>query len=530
SHKRSNSMLPADHADPGSDPLVPLASMAPSGRKISGTGHTEGSLREDLPCISLLIFLYVLQGIPLGLSGSVPMLLQSRKVSYTDQAVFSLVFWPFSVKLLWAPLVDSIYVRWFGRRKTWLIPVQYLMGLFMLILSTQITSLLGSGANTAQSSDVSIVGLTAIFLLLNFLAATQDIAVDGWALTMLSRANIGWASTCNSVGQTAGYFLGNVLFLALESPDFCNSYLRSVPQPYGIITFSGFLSFWGIVFFITTTLVAIFKQEHIDLEVDPEQSIMDTYRILLSVICLPSVVSYLIILLTSKVAFAASDALTGLKLIEAGMPKEQLALYTVPMVPLQVILPVLISRYTSGPRPLEIWLKAYPFRLLVGVLYCLIVYWADLAQTSPGHFPWYFYAVTLSFYAFHQVTVYSMFVACMAFHARVSDPSIGGTYMTLLNTCANLGGTWPSTLTLWVVDYLTWKSCSTGGDCSNSDQEKTCSASGGTCYTYIDGYYLLTLVCSIVGVLWLRSRSSQVRRLGELSEKSWKYKNQNICV
>jgi len=34
-----------------------------------------------------------------------------------------------------------------------------------------------------------------VFLPLNFLAATQDIAVDGWALTMLSRKNVGYAST-----------------------------------------------------------------------------------------------------------------------------------------------------------------------------------------------------------------------------------------------------------------------------------------------------------------------------------------------
>jgi PAT family acetyl-CoA transporter-like MFS transporter 1 len=27
----------------------------------------------------------------------------------------------------------------------------------------------------------------------------------------------------------------------------------------------------------------------------------------------------------------------------------------------------------------------------------------------------------------------------MAFHAKISDPAIGGTYMTLLNTLANLG-------------------------------------------------------------------------------------------
>lgn len=70
-------------------------------------------------------------------------------------------------------------------------------------------------------------------------SVSKDIAVDGWALTMLSRENVGYASTCNSVGQTAGYFLGNVLFLALESADFCNKYLRIEPKDTGIVTLSG---------------------------------------------------------------------------------------------------------------------------------------------------------------------------------------------------------------------------------------------------------------------------------------------------
>lgn len=58
--------------------------------------------------------------------------------------------------------------------------------------------------------------------------------------------------------------------------------------------------------------------------------------------------------------------------------------------------------------------------------------------------------------------MYSMFVAVMAFFARVSDPVVGGTYMTLLNTLANLGGNWPSTLALWFVDSLTWRNCEGG--------------------------------------------------------------------
>ena len=35
-----------------------------------------------------------------------------------------------------------------------------------------------------------VPSLTAVFFLLYFLAATQDIAVDGWALTMLRQENI----------------------------------------------------------------------------------------------------------------------------------------------------------------------------------------------------------------------------------------------------------------------------------------------------------------------------------------------------
>lgn len=73
-------------------------------------------IRGELGNVLLLLFLYVLQGIPLGLAGSIPLILQSKNVSYRDQAFFSFVFWPFSLKLFWAPLVDALYFSRFGRR------------------------------------------------------------------------------------------------------------------------------------------------------------------------------------------------------------------------------------------------------------------------------------------------------------------------------------------------------------------------------------------------------------------------------
>ncbi len=64
-----------------------------------------------------------------------------------------------------------------------------------------------------------------------------------------------------------------------------------------------------------------------------------------------------------------------------------------------------------------------------------------------------------------------MFVAMMAFFARVSDPAVGGTYMTLLNTLSNLGGNWPATLALWVVDSITLKECAGIKDFSEAAEE-----------------------------------------------------------
>ena len=43
-----------------------------------------------------------------------------------------------------------------------------------------------------------------------------------------------------------------------------------------------------------------------------------------------------------QIAFAASDSVTGLKLMEAGLPREHIALIAIPMVPLQIILPWII--------------------------------------------------------------------------------------------------------------------------------------------------------------------------------------------
>ncbi len=76
------------------------------------------------------------------------------------------------VKLLWAPIVDSIYFKKFGRRKTWLIPVQLLIGILMFSTANIAQKLIDQG-----QTKTDIIFLTLIFLIFNTLAATQGIFI-----------------------------------------------------------------------------------------------------------------------------------------------------------------------------------------------------------------------------------------------------------------------------------------------------------------------------------------------------------------
>lgn len=491
-------------------------------------GHHEISdLRGDWLNIICLFILYLLQGIPIGLAAAIPMLLQNRGTSYKQQAEFSFAHWPFSLKLLWAPIVDSLYVTTFGRRKSWLIPTQYLIGFSMLLLSMHVSQWLGG-----DGQDPNVLVLTLLFFAINFLGATQDIAVDGWALTMLKPCNVGHASTCNSVGQTAGYFLGYVVFIALESTSFCNTYLRSEPLDEGIVTLSGFLYFWGIVFLVTTTIVAFFKHERHPSEEQHdhhELNIRESYVLLWKIIKMRPVQILAGILLTVKIAFAAFDAVTSLKLIDAGVPKTKLAILVIPLVPLQIILPLIISKYTTGKKPLNIYIGAYPYRLCLTIV-GVGVLWLARHIIVEHEVPTYYYILLLVNYGLYQITLYSMFVAAMAFFAKISDPVVGGTYMTLLNTLCNLGGNWPSTLMLWMTDVLTWNQCTNGpttNTCSNPAEKDACKSAGGSCEITIDGYYVECALCLLFGLVWYQWGKSKVHELQSLPLSAWRVVKQS---
>ena len=102
------------------------------------------------------MLLDTLQGVPLGLTfGSIPFLL-SKQLSYAQMATFSLATYPYSLKLLWSPIVDSVYVRSFGRRKSWIVPMQVLIGALMIWLGQHIDDLVEKVVHHVNCLDVCV--------------------------------------------------------------------------------------------------------------------------------------------------------------------------------------------------------------------------------------------------------------------------------------------------------------------------------------------------------------------------------------
>lgn len=144
----------------------------------------------------LLGSLYFAQGLPYGFfTQTVPVLLREQKVSLGKIGFTALLTWPWAFKFLWAPLVDRWYSPRWGRRRSWILPMQLGSALTLFALAvvpgaTELTPLL--------------VGVT----LLNFFAATQDVATDGLAVAVLPPHERGLANGLQVGGYRVGMILG----------------------------------------------------------------------------------------------------------------------------------------------------------------------------------------------------------------------------------------------------------------------------------------------------------------------------------
>ena len=125
-----------------------------------------------------MVFLGISSGFPFGvLADPLTAWLHESGVSKTDIGLFALVGLPYSVKFLWAPLMDRlplpVMTRLFGRRRGWALLTQACLLL--------VVALMGQG-----DPSVDLVWLGVMGLAIAFASASQDIVIDAYRIEILT--------------------------------------------------------------------------------------------------------------------------------------------------------------------------------------------------------------------------------------------------------------------------------------------------------------------------------------------------------
>ncbi len=155
--------------------------------------------------LGLLSLLYFCQGLPGGfLAVALPVILLEQGVSLTEVGFVSALSLPWMLKVLWAPLVDRHGSVRFGRRRSWMVPTMFAM----------LACTLAIGVLDPEDDLTLVLGL---FFALNLAAATQDIAVDGFAVSSLRGRELGPANAAQVGGFKLGNLFGGGVLLAVSA-------------------------------------------------------------------------------------------------------------------------------------------------------------------------------------------------------------------------------------------------------------------------------------------------------------------------
>jgi PAT family beta-lactamase induction signal transducer AmpG len=152
------------------------------------------------PRVLVVLLLGFSSGLPLALSGStLRFWLRESHISLETIGLFALVGMPYTIKFLWAPLVDALNVpilsRLLGRRRGWLILSQLLL---MVAIILQACS---DPATTHWYVPFGAAVLVATA------SATQDIVVDAFRIESLSKPE----QAAGMASYVAGYRISTLV-------------------------------------------------------------------------------------------------------------------------------------------------------------------------------------------------------------------------------------------------------------------------------------------------------------------------------
>jgi PAT family beta-lactamase induction signal transducer AmpG len=151
------------------------------------------------PRVLAMLFLGFSAGLPfLLIAGTLTAWLTLARISMAEVGMFAWVGITYSLKFLWAPLVDRLPVpfltRWMGRRRSWMLLAQIGVGLSVAAI-----------AYLDPSMNLMMIAWFAVFTA--FAGATQDIVIDAYRIEAVEQKVQG----AMAAGYQVGYRLGLVV-------------------------------------------------------------------------------------------------------------------------------------------------------------------------------------------------------------------------------------------------------------------------------------------------------------------------------
>lgn len=153
------------------------------------------TIRKKLFWVAIL---YFAEGFPFGLIiDAFPVYFRMHGVSLKEIGFFSLVGLPWTLKFLWAPLLDL-----WGRRRSWMAACQSLIAVTLLLLVS------------LPAGSVGPLFWVLLFALAIF-SATQDIAIDAYTIELLDPKEMGGANGVRVTTYRIALIAAGGLFVAL---------------------------------------------------------------------------------------------------------------------------------------------------------------------------------------------------------------------------------------------------------------------------------------------------------------------------
>jgi PAT family acetyl-CoA transporter-like MFS transporter 1 len=199
------------------------------------------------------------------------------------------------------------------------------------------------------------------------------------------------------------------------------------------------------------------------------------------------------------------------------MPKSDLATISPLLLIVGLVLPLLTSNMVNE-HPMKTFLWGIKAKMVSSFLLWIISGFTSSAYANPDNVSiTYLTTLTITMVA-NECFGTMIFVSAMTFFSKISDPAIGGSYMTLLNTIANWGSKWPNVTMLWLLPKLTLNVCDQP---TNPILNALLSCSETSNPYIVDGYSILVILCTMVGALWLATQQKQITDLENIEHAKW---------